>query len=98
MTNMKAAAVLLHHKATRRKENDQMCPGMLTCLTVFALAMRLASAASEADLTSDEDRYDPLSASGRPKMFVDYLHGPLRGKAVTMISKKSNSSYYIGKH
>lgn len=45
--------------------------------TLLLAAVAVASASAGA---ASEDYYDPLRASDRPKMFVDYLDGPLKGK------------------
>jgi hypothetical protein len=44
----------------------------------FTAALALVAAVKSAG--AEEDVYDPLRASDRPKMFVDYVTGPLRGR------------------
>jgi len=56
-----------------KRATDDVCGGMAektSLLFLFSLAM----------LCWPSEAFDPLAASERPKMFVDYLNGPLRGE------------------
>ena len=42
----------------------------------------------DAENTQEDFNYDPWRDSERPKLFVDYLSGPLKGKKKHLILKK----------
>lgn len=52
---------------------------IVALLTAFS-ALWAVQAGNINTMSDSEGEYDPLRAGERPKMFVDYLNGPLKGK------------------
>ena len=58
-------------------------------LFVWLLLFFLGFAGAELE-AEDQEGYDPLRASDRPKMFVDYMNGPLKGKTGLFVNTERN--------